>query len=219
MGRNLLVRISKYPSAALLALAAMVVGHNLTFLIAYGPDYASRIATTGDGKNWDDTVTFVLAAATLLPIIACLRMAFLLRQVRRAHPGHRVGLSIPEYRRTLLPVWLKLFTASLVLFVLQENQERLGVGLTLPGLSVLGAVGSVSPVLVFALVSLAFAAVAALFRLGIGCLEAIIAKARTESWRGSPRRQLPRASNPESAPVSIIGRNLAGRAPPAPVAV
>jgi hypothetical protein len=217
MGRNLLARIPKYLPAAVLALAVMVVGHNLTFLIAYGSDYPSKLASTGDGKSWDDTVAFILVAAVLLATAACLRLAFLVRQVRTTYPYQRVGLSAAAYVRTLPPVWLKLFTISIVLFVLQENDERWSVGLPLPGLSVLGAVGPVSPILIFALASLAFAAVVALFRLGIGCLEAIMAKAHTQPWRGAPRPYLRGAPDPESAPASIIGLNLAGRAPPAPV--
>jgi hypothetical protein len=193
----------------------MVVGHNLTFLIAYGPDYASVLAAMGDGQGWDLTVAFVLAAAALLATLACLRLAFLLHQVRAAYSDKRVGLSGAAYLRLLVPLWLGLLSASLLLFVLQENFERWAIGLPMPGISVLGAVGSVSPILVFALVSLAFAAVVALLRLGIGCLEAIIAVARTESWRWRPRPYPSGASDPEPAPASVIGRNLAGRAPPA----
>jgi len=218
MGRNLLARISKYPAAALLALATMVVAHNLTFLIAFGPDYTSRLASMGDGKSWDDTVTFVLAAAALLTFTACLRVTFLIRQVRTSSPSQRLGLSGRAYLRTLWPFWLRLFAASLVLFVLQENEERWGIGLAMPGLSVLGAVGPVSPILVFALVSLAFAAVVALFRVGIDCLEAIIAAARRRSWSEAPSLSRPKTPVRESAPASIIGRNLAGRAPPSLVA-
>ena len=215
MGRNLPARISRYAAALSLALAVMVVGHNLTFLMAYGFDYASKLASTGDGKSWDDTVAFILAAAALLPILACLRIASLLRQVRAAPDKQRITWSGHAYLRLLLPIWLRLFAAATVLFVLQENQERLGIGLPLTGLSTLGAVGPISPLLVFALVSLAFAAVVALFRLGIDCLEAIIAGARNRSWAGAPKVYMPGAPGPESAPASIIGRNLAGRAPPA----
>jgi len=217
MGRQLLARISKHFAAALLALASMVVGHNLTLLIAYGPDYTARLTSMGDGKSWDDTVTFVLAAAAMLAITACLRLAFLLQQVRTAHPYQRVGLSGSAYLRTLAPLWLKLFAVSLALFVFHENEERWGIGLAMPGMSVLGTVGPVSPILVFALVSLAFAAVVALFRVGIEFLEAIIAAARRQSWSQSPTLPRPKAAR-ESAPASIIGRNLAVRAPPALVA-
>jgi hypothetical protein len=214
MGRKLLSRIASYPAAAVLALAVMVVGHNLTFLIAYGSDYASKLASMGDGKNWDDTVAVVLVTAAVLPVIAGLRIASLLRQVQNTHPVQRVVPSARAYLRTLAPVWLKLFAISLVLFVLQENEERWAIGLAMPGLSVLGVIGSVSPILVFALVSLAFAAVVALFRLSVSCLEAIIAAARRQSWSESPLRR-PTVWGREYRPASIIGRNLAGRAPPA----
>ena len=215
MGRNLLGRIWNYPAAAVVALAVLVVGHNLTFLIQYGSDYAAHLARTGDGRSWDETARLVLFAAGFLATIAGLRMAFLLRQVRTTCPDVRVEMSGAEYARLVLPIWLRLFSAAIFLFVLQENYESWSATLPLPGVTVLGVVGLDSPILVFALVSLAFALVVALFRLSVGSLEALIAKARTPSWRRTSRPELPGEWDPESAPASVIGRKLAGRAPPA----
>jgi len=213
-----LAQTRRHLQAAVLALAVMVVGHNLTFLIAFGSDYSAKLASMGDGQGWDDTVGFILFAAVVLAIAASWRLAFLVRQVLAAYPAQRVGLSVSSYLRMLAPIWLKLFAISLVLFVLQENEERWAIGLAAPGLAVLSPVGSVSPILVFALVSLAFAAVVALFRVGFRCLEAIISAARTRSWAEGPMPYHPGARDPQSAPVSVISRNLAGRAPPVLVA-
>jgi hypothetical protein len=213
MRRHSQSRISHSLFAGVLALAVFVVGHNLYFLLKYGSDYASDIARTGDGSSWNSTIQFVLAAAALLATVAILRLVFLLRQARKSNIRPQVtGLSGTIYLRAVVPVWLKLLSASILLFVLQENFERLSAGLPMPGLSVIGTIGLKSPVLVFALVSLAFALVVALFRLGIDSLEALIAQARTRSWSQAPTFHRP--SPAESAPESVIGRNLAGRAPP-----
>jgi hypothetical protein len=201
--------------ASVLGLAVFVVGHNLYFLLKDGSGYASDIARTGDGSSWDAAVRLVLAAAALLAIVAGLRLGFLVSQVRSRPPGQRVaGLPFAIYSRMVGSFWLMLFAGSVSLFVLQENFERLNAGLSLPGLAVIGAVGLGSPILVFALVSLAVALVVALYRLGIDRLEALIAESRTRSWRRTARLRLPGWSDPESAPKSVIARNLAGRAPP-----
>jgi hypothetical protein len=104
-----------------------------------------------------------------------------------------------------------------MLFILQENFERWSAGLNLPGLGVLGPASYVGPISVFALVSLFVAAVAALFRWGVTTLEARVAAARTpaRSVASSPQRRF--ALDPDRPDTSILGRNLAGRAPPAPI--
>jgi hypothetical protein len=207
--------MSRLSSAAVLTLAVLVVGHNLTFLIRYGPDYASDLARMGDGTSWDDTARSVLIAAVLLATFAVLRLAFLLGRVRARNRDRRFGLSVSAYVRMVAPVWARLFSAAFLLFVLQENYERWNLAQPLPGISFLGVIGPSSPILVFALVSLTFALVVALFRLSVDCLETIIAAARTRSLRGAPSRQPTGPTEPAPAAASVIGRNLAGRAPPA----
>lgn len=214
MRRRLQGRLFRSLFAGTLALAVLVVGHDLYFLLRYGSGFASDIARTGDGDTWNATVWLVLAAAALLATVALLRLVFLLRQVRRFNLGERVaGLSGATYLRAVVPSWLKLLSASIALFVLQENFERWRAGLPMPGTSAIGTIEPRSPVLVFALVSLAFALVVALFRQSIDRLEALIAKARTRSWTRAPAFHRPIPSG-ESVLESVIGRNLAGRAPP-----
>lgn len=216
MRKHLQDRVSRSLFAGVLALTVLVVGHNLYFLLRYGSEYTTDLARTGDGGSWDAAVRFVLASAFLLTSVSSLRLAFLFQEVRRTYPGQWVnGISGAGYLRSVAPIWLKLFSASIPLFVLQENLERWGSGLSLPGIGAIGTVGLGSPLLVFALVSLAFAVVVALFRLGIDRLETLVAEARSQSWRPVRRADLPGGSDRESAPTSVIGRNLAGRAPPA----
>lgn len=203
---------------AMLALAVLVVGHNLVFLLTYGSDTGVALARTGHGRRWDETVRAVLVAEGLLATVAALRLAYLYRLVLRLGPGVATGgLSVRAYIRALLPLWLGLFATSTLLFVLQENFERWSAGLSLPGFEVLVSADSVGPIPVFLLVSFFVAAVAALFRWGVAILEARIAA----SWppvrplASSPQRRL--RTDPKRPATSILGRNLAGRAPPAPL--
>jgi hypothetical protein len=203
---------------AVLTLAVLVVGHNLVFLITYGSGSGLALIRTGHGSRWDETVRVVLAAEILLAAAATLRLAYLYRMVRRLTPGF-VGsdLSARGYVRALLPLWAGLFATSTLLFVLQENFEHWSAGLGLPGFGVLGSAAYVGPIPVFALVSLFVAAVAALFRWGVTTLEARVAAARraVPSRATPPRRRL--LTDPSRPATSILGRNLAGRAPPAPI--
>ena len=203
---------------AVLVLAVLVVGHNVVFLLAYGPAYAAALAQTGHGDRWDETVRAVLAALGLLAAAASLRVAYLHRLVRRSAAGGGPDrLSARTYARSLLPLWARLFAMSVVLFVVQENYERVSAGLALPGLGVLGSTQILGPVPVFLLVSLAVAAVAALFRWGIAALEEQIAAGRARMpavvWEPRPRFR----TDPIRSASSVIARNLAGRAPPVPV--
>ena len=211
----MLRRIPALAFTAVLALAVLVVGHNLVFLLTYGPQYSVALARTGHDGRWNDTVRDVLAASGLLAAASTLRLAYLSRQVRLIGPVSRV--SRPTFRvyfSALLPLWGQVLAVSLLLFVFQENLERWSAGLTLPGLDVLGTTDLIGPVPVFVLVSLVVAAVSALFRLGIITLEARIAarRARLRPAASTPPRRLP--TDPRRPATSILGRNLAGRAPP-----
>jgi hypothetical protein len=211
-------RVPSLVLTAVLALAVLVVGHNLVFLLTYGSDSGVVLARTGHGSRWDETVRLVLAAEGLLAAAATLRLAYLYRRVGRLSPGLATGgLSVLGYVRALMPLWIGLFATSTMLFILQENFERWSASLNLPGLGVLGSTDFVGPIPVFALVSLFVAAVAALFRWGVTTLEARGAAATTpvRSVASSPQRRF--ALDPDRPATSILGRNLAGRAPPAPI--
>ena len=211
-------RVPSLVLTAVLALAVLVVGHNLVFLLTYGSDSGVALARTGHGIRWDETMRLVLGAEGLLATAATLRLAYLYRRVRRLSPGLVTGgLSVRGYVRALLPLWIGLFATSTMLFILQENFERWSAGVNLPGFGVLGSTSYVGPILVFALVSLFVAAVAALFRWGVTTLEARVAAARTPARSVAPSPQRRFTLDPDRPATSILGRNLAGRAPPAPI--
>jgi phosphoglycerol transferase MdoB-like AlkP superfamily enzyme len=198
------------------ALVVLVTGHNLVFLLTYGADYGVALARTGHDSRWTETIQAVLIAASLLATAAFLRIAYLVGLVQRLRPG---GGGRPDGRaflRILAQIWIKAFLVATILFVVQENYERWTVGLGLPGFAVLGSFGVGGPVLVFLVVSLVASVVAALFEWGIAELEARIAaiRGRAEGMVSPVRRRRPEPIRPSS---SILGRNLAGRAPPAPL--
>jgi len=202
--------------SALLALVVTVLGHNLVFVLTYGAGYSIALARTGHDSRWDDTVRAILAAGALLAVAASLRLIYLHRLVRSIQPEGGRHLSGRVYVRTVLPIWACLYLASTLVFVLRENYERWTVGVGLPGLSVLGSFGFIGPVLVFLIVSLAVAAVAGLFKLGISALEALVAASRARERHAlCPARPLPIDSDRPA--ISVLWRIGAGRAPPDPL--
>ena len=208
-------RISGAALIALLALAVLVVGHNLFFLLTLGPSFGAALARTGDGRTWDAVVRDVLVLAAILAILAASRVAYLYRVLRRLDPRGGVSrLSVRAYASTVFSLWLQLGVLSTVLFVVQENYERWNVGLSLPGLAVLGLFGPLGPVPVLLAVSFAFSAVAALFRWGIETLEARIAAIRIRVLLHAPPSRQVCPDDPQLPATSILGRHLAGRAPP-----
>ena len=210
-------RVPYFALAGLLALAVLVVGHNVVFLLTYGSDFGAALLRTGHGSRWDETVRAVLVAEGLLAIAATMRLAYLYRLVRRlGRSGAGGGLSARSYVRALLPLWLGLFAASTVLFVLLENFEHWSAGLSLPGLGVLRAPDLAGPIPVFVVVSLLVAAVAALFRWGVATLEARIAASRPPARTRFSTPQPRLTADGDRPATSILGRNLAGRAPPTP---
>jgi hypothetical protein len=199
------------------ALVVLVTGHNLVFLLTYGADYGAALARTGHDSRWTETVQAVLLATSLLAAAAIVRIAYLFGLVQRLRPGGGGRPNGRAFLRTLAQIWIKAFLVATILFVVQENYERWTVGLGLPGLSVLGSFDVAGPILVFLVVSLVVSAVAALFEWGITELEARIAAILGHRAQGvvyPVRRRRPEPIRPSS---SILGRNLAGRAPPAPL--
>ena len=210
-------RLPGFALTGVLALVVLVVAHDLVFLLMYGPAYGFALARTGHDGRWDLAVRVVLGGGLALAAAASLRLGFLYGLVRVASSGSHGGLPVRTYVRTVLSLWIRLFLIATPLFVVQENIERWSAGVDLPGVGVLASPGYLGPIPVFLLVSLAVALVAALFRWGIETLEA---RARaTRHLRPMPSTfRPPRFRVDSELPVaSILGRNLAGRAPPAPL--
>jgi len=197
-----------------LAIVVLVVGHDLDFLAAYGAGYEGALARTGHDPHWESAVATVIAVGVLLGLAATARLAWLIRTARRTRALSPAGRSdLATATRLFVATWARLLVVPLALFVVQENYERALIGQPLPGLAVLAPDSGMSPIVIFAVVSLFVAAVAALFRSSIAALEARIAGAKATLESETAVVQAPKLEVPRPA-SSILGRKLAGRAPP-----
>jgi len=106
-----------------------------------------------------------------------------------------------------------LTASTVVLFVAQENLERIALGDPLPGMGVLARNGSPVAMTVIAAVALGVALVGALFRWRRDILIARIAagRGRWRLQRAEPRR----SQDADRRPQLALGGSIAGRAPPA----
>jgi hypothetical protein len=204
-------------SLATLSLAALILGHHLVFLTAYGPEYWEMLERTGHGPVWAVTVITVLLLSAGLLLLAVRRLTSLTRLARDVGRGQvtvRNG-QLRDLATHVLRLWSVILAVSLPLFVLNENLERVTNGLPAPGLAILAAgIGHASPIPVFVGVALVLALVAGLYRWRRDILVARLRVVRP-AWDRSGHRRLPRPTDvPRRRPRSLVGSRLAGRAPP-----
>jgi len=198
-----------------MTLVTLVVAHNLVFLLAYGAGYDEALAHWGHDGAWGTAVTGILAAGVALLGLGAWRLHRLGLVARALRPTEgRLAPDVGHFGLGLAWLWLRLASATSILFVLQENFEHIRAGAGLPGLSVLGSAEYPRAALVIAGVALAVAIVGALFRWRRDLLIARIAAA----LRHLRRRPAHAVRRPEAdrdrRPGSLVGRSLAARAPP-----
>jgi hypothetical protein len=200
-----------------LVLVALVVAHDLVFLLTYGAGYDDALANSGHDGSWAMAVLVVLAAgigAFGLAAWRLYRLGLVARATAPAAGPFRPSASGFGWR--LFGLWWRVCAATTLLFVIQENLEHQRIGEALPGLSVLGSGEYSNASLVIAVVALAVAFVGTLFRWRRDLLVARIASALRRGPR-RPARILPRpAATRDGRPESFVGRGLAVRAPPSP---
>jgi len=200
--------------SGVMTLVALVVAHNMTFLMAYGAGYGEALAHAGHGGAWSSAVLVVLSAGLGLLGLSVWRLYRLGLMARTLRPGDEAGRrpALRTFGRSLLTLWLRLALVTALLLVLQENLEHRLAGEVLPGITVLGSSQYPNALLVVIAVALAVAVVGALFRWRHDILVAWIASRS----RRRPLRRLAAgdASARDRRPESIVGRGLAVRAPP-----
>jgi hypothetical protein len=198
-----------------MTLVALVVAHNLVFLLAYGAGYDEALAHSGHVGAWGTAVAVVLAAAVGLLGLGSwriYRLGVVARNVAAAQGGLRPG--VLGFVRRLAGLWVRLAVATTLLFVIQENLEHQHVGEGLPGFAVLGSADYPNGALVTSVIALAVAFVVTLFRWRRDVLIARIGAAR-ERWQGAPRTVPPgQAVWVEHRHASIVVHQFSGRAPP-----
>jgi hypothetical protein len=198
-----------------MTLVALVVAHNLVFLLTYGAGYDEALAHSGHDGSWGTAVGVVLGAGIALLLLASWRL-YRLGLIARATlpPAGTYAPSAGDFGRRLVELWWRLTAATTLLFVAQENLEHQRAGEALPGLAVLGSAEYRDAALVIAGVALVVALVGALFRWRRDVLIARIATA-LRRLRLRPESAVRRpAATRDRRPESPVGLGLGVRAPP-----
>ena len=198
---------------AALSAVALVIVHNLAFLLAYGSAAGAVLARTGHDVRWTEAVVLMLAVGATMLVAASLRVVSLVRSIHAPGAGATVGYPGRAALRAFTAEALGIATASGLLFLLQENLEHMSSGQALPGLGVLWSPEYPVTLPLLAIVAAALSALATLFRLRIAALERLLARAHTHPVR--PVRRQRRGSLVDQPPRrSLLGRGFALRAPP-----
>lgn len=210
-------QLTGFVAALALQVVALVLAHDLVFLVRFGSRYGEALVHTGHGETWSTAVGTILAMATALLLAGLVRLAQLRILVRAA--GSSAGTL---ERRQLLRLWLhvapRIALVSVVLLTVQENLERSSIGGSLPGLGILLSPEYPHALWIAIAVGLLVGLVAALFEWRRRALVERLRASRVALPRlasaAEPRpRRLPRRPV-----VSVLGRQSGLRAPPVPSA-
>lgn len=113
---------------AILVLAVLVLGHDLTFLASSGLDgLGVALARSGHGAYWPFTWLVAAAAVATLGLLGVLRATRLLRTLRGDRAGGPAGRTLPglrAYAAELLRLWPRIALLALLVFVAQEASEH-----------------------------------------------------------------------------------------------
>lgn len=199
-----------------LALAVLLVAHQLVYLATYGWRGIERaLASAGHDAYWL-AIGSAVSLALLVGLGLCLRRWRELRaELRRSDGGRRPRARIDwdEVRTTVIELVPRLALVALVLFFVQENVEHyLHHAGHVPGLGVLIGPDYVATLPIFLAISVVVALVNALLRLGLAALARLVDELR----RRRPERDVARPPG-RCLPVHTCSRGTPdlGRAPPA----
>jgi uncharacterized membrane protein len=196
-----------------MVLAGLVLAHSLIFLAAYGASFSDAMSRTGHDHGW------LSAAAAALTLGGSLlaAMAWRLHRLRRtARQAGAVRLPTEPgpvaFLKHWMVWWVALTVAVAVLFVIEENLELSRIGDQLPGIRVLASAAYPGAAGIIAAVTLVVSLLGALLGWEVDLLEGRIRAARYQMHVGlttiAPIDVIDRRQG------SILGRGLAGRAPP-----
>jgi hypothetical protein len=206
-------------AALALQVVALVLAHDLVFLVRFGSRYGEALVHTGHGGTWSTAVGMILVLAAALVLAATVRLGQLGILVRAAGASEGAGSSACALDlRQLLRLWLRIAPrialVSVVLLTVQENLERSAIGGSMPGPGIL-----LSPEYPFALwiavaVGLLVGLVAALFEWRRRALIERLRAARAALPRHTSAAEPRPRSEPRRPVVSVLGRQSGLRAPP-----
>jgi hypothetical protein len=211
-------RVARLATAGVLQLAALVLAHQLVYVVRYGSRYGEELVHAGHGEAWSFAVTTSVVLALGLIFVAAARLAYLGTLLRREGHGSAMGapgpLDVTAFVRTWLRLAPRMAVLGTVLLTVQENLERASVGQAMPGPGVLLSQEYPAGLWIAVAVALAVSFLAALFEWHRGLLLARLRRARTAHRRqmsAAARRPVVRVVRPVG---SLIGRGSALRAPP-----
>jgi len=211
-------RLGRFATAAVLQLAALVLGHQLVYLARYGSRFGEALVHSGHGDAWTAAVVSSLVLGAGFAVLALARLVRLGMLVRRARAGASAGASRGNLAPMgLLRTWLRLApriaVLQLLLLTAQENIERSAIGEPMPGPGILLSPEYAGGAWIALGVALLVSLVAALFAWRRSVLLARLRAARAPLPRAAVSD--PRPVQRETAPIeSILGRRSALRAPP-----
>jgi hypothetical protein len=200
---------------AVITLVALVISHNIIFMLAYGAGYDEALAHSGHDGAWGSAVAITLAAASGLFGLGTWRIYRL--GVLACALADTQSVIRPEpirFVRQLVGLWMRLAGATTLVFFIQENVEHLRVGEAMPGLAVLGSAEYPYATVIVGAVALGVAFVVALFRWQRDVLVARITAARLRWRRAWPTVEPRQAVWVERRHASIVFHQVSGRAPP-----
>jgi hypothetical protein len=201
---------------ALLILAALVLGHDLTYLATYGPDYTTALLRTGHGEAWTAAVITIGLLTAVIAILAVLRLVTLSRQATQSGADARLMPrgQVADLAREFIGLWAVVLLGAAALFIVNENVERALGHLPLGGIELLvGIQGNLVPLLMVAAASAVVTAVAALYRWRRDILIARLRIARG-AWARATSNRLPRPWPSLERRSATIARRRSWRAPP-----
>lgn len=199
-----------------LALAVLLVAHQLVYFATYGWRGIERaLASAGHDAYW-----FVIGSAVSLALLAGLALSLrrwltLRAELRGSGSARRPRPTIDwaQGRATVVDLVPRLALVALVLFFVQENLEHyLHHAGHVPGLGVVLGPEYVATLPIFFAVAVIVAVVTALLRLSLAALARLVA----QITRRRPQRDVPRPAG-RHLPVHPCSRSTPdlGRAPPA----
>jgi len=200
--------------AAATALAGLVLAHNLIFLAGYGARFGQALAHTGHNDAWTLAVIVSLTLGSAILAAALWRVRGLRREALNA--GANRLPTEPDahaFLRRWLGWWIALALTIAVLFVVQENMELARIDRPMPGIGILASAAYPHSIAIIAAVALVVSLVAALLGWKIEILMARL-RALTSTSPRTAVSAIPPDDMIERRRGSILGRRLAGRAPP-----
>jgi hypothetical protein len=191
-------------------LAALVLAHDVIYLVRYQSAYGEALAHAGHGVAWTGAVGGVLVVAAGLATAGLVQLRRLSLEARGSAGGHSADPGL-----TFVRGWLRssagIAVIAAALLTVQENLERIPTGMVLPGVTLLVSPEYPFGLAIVAIVALVVGFVVALFRRRRDLLLARIAeRSRPATPATAPRR----SQRDDRRPAWTRGRGAELRAPP-----